>query len=154
MEGYAMRRILASAAVLGLLVAAVAAAPVSAGTRTPVTMTVTTSFGSDANPFTATGLGDDCSWGWVYEGGANVKFPPPHGIFAGYKVFDCEGGGVNGFVVRLNARFFYDGSGSIGAWAVVASWGSLAGLSGAGGLTGEAIDQNSILDNYVGSVTL
>jgi hypothetical protein len=82
----------------------------------------------------------------------SLKFTPRQGVFAGYKVFDCEDSGENGFVVRLNARFG-DG-GSVGTWAVVDAWGSLAGLSGAGGLIGDPIAGGGITDNYVGAVIL
>ena len=148
-----MRRILALSVVLGLILAAVAVAPASAGTRTDVTMTVTTTFGQDTNPFTATGLGEDCTWGLVYEGGANFVASPALGVFAGYKVFDCEGGGEDGFVVRLNARFGpFD---PIGTWAVVAGWGDFASMSGAGKLTGDPFgDGSGVTDNYFGTITL
>jgi hypothetical protein len=78
-----------------------------------------------------------------------VQFTNALGVFAGYKVFDC--GSENGFVVRLNARF--GGSGSVGTWSVIDAWGSLAGMSGTGTLTGDPID-GGIIDSYVGTVTL
>jgi hypothetical protein len=151
-EGKSMRRILAYSVVLGLMLALVAAAPVSAGTRTAVTMTVTTTFGQDANPFTATGL-PGCSSGLVYEGGANFVANPSLGVFAGYKVFDCGGDGNADFVVRLNARFGpFD---PIGTWAVVAGWGDFASMSGAGRLTGDPFgDGIGVVDNYFGTITL
>lgn len=144
----AMRRALTVAVSLGLILAAVAVAPVAAGTRHDVTMTVETIFDDAPDAFTATGIAG-CSWGSVVDGGGHVQFAPAVGVFAGYKVFDCEDGGTNGFVVRLNARF--GGEGSVGTWSVVASWGSLAGLAGAGSLTGDPID-GGIQDNYVGWV--
>lgn len=143
-----MRRILALSVVLGLMLAAVAVAPASAGARTDVTMTVTTTFDDVPDDFVATGL-PDCSSGVVYDGGGHVQFAPALGMFAGYKVFDC--GDDNGFVVRLNARF--GDSGSVGTWAIVAAWGSLAGMSGAGMLTGDPIN-NGVSDYYFGTVTL
>lgn len=147
-----MRRILASSVVLGLILAAVAVAPVSAGTRTAVTMTVTTIFGQSSYLFTATGL-PDCDSGLVYEGGGHLQFTPALGLFAGYKVFDCGGDGNADFVVRLNARFGpFD---PIGTWAVVAGWGDFAGMSGAGRLTGDPFgDGSGVIDNYFGTVTL
>jgi hypothetical protein len=39
-----------------------------------------------------------------------------------------------------------------GTWAVVHAWGSLAGMTGAGPLVGDTID-NGILDHYRGTVT-
>jgi hypothetical protein len=146
-----MRRLLAMFAVVGLLLA-VGAAPVSAGTRTDVTMTVTTIFGQDANEFTATGL-PGCSSGLVYEGGGHLQFTPALGIFAGYKVFDCGGDGNADFAVRLNARFGpFD---PIGTWTVVAGWGDFASMSGAGQLTGDPFgDGTGVIDNYFGTITL
>jgi hypothetical protein len=143
-----MRRILAFSVVLALILAFVAAAPVSAGTRTDVTMTVTTIFDPDPEAFSATGL-PGCASGFVTDGNAHVQFTPAPGVFAGFKVFDC--GGDTGFVVRLNARF--GPGGSVGTWAVVAAWGDLAGMTGAGRLTGDPID-GGIMDNYTGTVTL
>jgi hypothetical protein len=146
----AMRRIFASAAVLGLLLGAVAVAPVAAGTRTAVTMTVTTTFGQFANPFTAELSG--CTSGLVYEGGANFVANPALGVFAGYKVFDCGGDGNADFVVRLNARF--GPFNPIGTWAVVAGWGDFASMSGAGQLTGDPFGGGTgVTDNYVGTLT-
>jgi hypothetical protein len=145
-----MHRLLATAAVLGLLLAAVAVAPVAAGNKTAVTMTVATTFDEFADAFTATGI-PGCEWGSVYDVGAHVQFTPRHGVFAGYKLFDCEDSGTNGFVVRLNSRF--GEGGSVGTWAVVDAWGSLAGMSGAGGQTGDPIE-NGISDSYFGMVIL
>jgi hypothetical protein len=145
-----VRRLLAMAAILGLLTAATVVAPVSARTRIDVTMTVPTILGVDPSPFTGSIPG--CTEGFTYSGGKAV-FPPPHGIFAGYKLFDC--GGDTGFLVRLNARFTYTGEGSVGTWAIVDSWGDLAGMTGSGSLTGVPIEgQNGITDNYIGTVTL
>lgn len=134
---------------LGIVLAAMAVGPVSAGSRQPVTMTVTTIFDEFPDAFVATGI-EGCAWGSVYDAGGRAEFTRHHGVFAGYKVFDCEDGGENGFVVRLNARFAEGGS--VGSWAVVGSWGSLAGLSGAGGLTGDPIEGGGITDNYVGAM--
>lgn len=142
-----MRRFLATSAVLGLLLAVVMVAPVAAGTRTGVTMTVTTTFDPEPDEFTATGL-PDCESGVVYNGGGMAQFTPAVGVFVGYKVFDC--GDDTGFVVLLSARF--GANGSVGTWAVVDAWGSLAGMSGAGKLTGDPID-TGIIDNYFGAVT-
>jgi hypothetical protein len=125
----------------------VAVAPVAAGTRQAVTMTVTTTFDDAPDAFTATGI-PGCDSGLVYDGPAHVQFAPPVGVYAGYKIFDC--GADNGFVLRLNARF--GGSGSTGAWSVVDSWGSAAGMSGSGSLSGDPFD-NGILDQYAGTVT-
>jgi hypothetical protein len=145
-----MRRLLATAAILGLLWAAAAVAPASAKTRIDVTMSVPTFFDVDPNAFTASIPG--CTAGLTYTGG-NAAFPPPHGVFIGYKLFDC--GGDTGFLVRLNALFSYTGEGSVGSWTIVDSWGDLAGMAGSGKLTGEPIEgENGILDTYVGTITI
>ena len=143
-----MRRVVTLSVVVGMLLAVVAVGPVAAGSREAVTMTVTTTFDEFPDEFTATGI-PDCEWGLVYDAGGHVQFTPALGVIGGYKVFDCEGGGENGFVVRLNARF--GPSGSVGAWAVRDAWGSLAGISGAGRLIGEPLDPG-ILDNYFGAI--
>ena len=143
-----MRKLVATSALLGLLLAVVGVGPVAAGTRTAVTITATTIIDQDPNGFVSSIAG--CDQGDVYSDG-KVVFPRPHGNFVGYKLFDCGGG--TGFLVRLNAQFFYDGSGSVGTWTVVDAWGSLAGMSGAGKLIGEAVD-DGIIDNYFGTVTL
>jgi hypothetical protein len=143
-----MRRLLASCLVAGSIVAVLVVAPVEAGSRQDVTMTVTTTFDPEPDTFTATGL-PDCSSGVVYDGGAHVEIRGGPGVFAGYKVFDC--GSDTGFVVRLNARF--GSGGSVGTWIVIDAWGSLAGMSGAGSLSGEPIE-NGIIDTYTGTVTL
>jgi hypothetical protein len=145
-----MRRFLVTAAILGLLTAAVAVAPASAKTRMDVTMTVATFFEVDPNEFTASIPG--CTEGLTYSAG-NAAFPPPFGVFMGYKLFACDGGEETGFLIRLNARFSYSGEGSVGTWAIVDAWGDLAGLTGAGRLTGEPM-AGGITDRYVGSVTL
>jgi len=145
-----MRRLLATAAIFGLLTAVTVVAPVSAATRITVTMTVPTFFDVDPNAFTASIPG--CTEGLTYSGGKAV-FPPPNGIFAGYKWFVCDDD--TGFLVRLNARFSYTGAGSVGSWTIVDSWGDLAGMTGSGKLTGVPIEgENAISDNYVGTVTL
>ena len=146
-----MRRVFVLSVALGMVLAAMAVGPASAGSRTAVTMTVATIFDEFPDAFTATGI-PDCEWGSVYDVGGRAEFTRHHGVFSGYKALDCEDGGENGFVVRLNARF--GESGSVGTWAVVGSWGSLAGLSGAGGLTGDPIPSGGITDNYFGAVIL
>jgi hypothetical protein len=146
-----MRRLLATSAVLGLLVAIVAVAPASAKTRTDVTMTVETLFEQEASEFTATVAG--CTEGLTYTAG-NAAFPPPFGVFIGYKFFACDGSEETGFVVRLNAQFSYSG-GSTGTWTVVDAWGDLAGMTGGGKLVGIPIEgENGITDYYVGTVAL
>jgi hypothetical protein len=148
MEGIAMRRILAFSVGLGLILTVLFVAPVSAGTRTNVTMTVTTIFDPDPDAFVATGI-PGCASGVVYDGGANVRLTRALGMFAGYKVFDC--GDDNGFVVFLSARF--GPGGSVGTWSVVDAWGSAAGMSGSGKLIGDPIETGGITDNYFGTVT-
>ena len=143
-----MRRLSGLAVVVPVaLLLLIGAAPVVAATRTAVSITVTTIFDPNPDGFTATGI-PACSAGWVSDGGAHVQFARPIGVFAGYKVFDCGGG--TGFVLRLNARFGSEGS--TGSLSVVDSWGAVAGLTGAGKLTGTPID-GGILDTYQGAVT-
>lgn len=142
-----MRRLSGMALLVSVAVLLVAVAPVAAGTRTAVTMSVSTTFDPDADAFTATGI-PGCSAGWVSDGGAHLEFKRPLGVFAGYKVFDCGSG--TGFVLRLNARFGPDGS--VGTWSVVDAWGAAAGMSGAGSLTGSPIG-GGILDSYSGTLT-
>jgi len=147
-----MRRLLAASAVLGLLVAVVAVAPVSARTRVDVTMTVATYFEQEPNEFTATIPG--CTEGLNYTAG-NAAFPRPFGVFIGYKLFECDGSEETGFVVRLNAKFSYSGAGSVGTWTIVDAWGDLAGMTGTGKLIGVPIEgENGITDFYVGAITL
>jgi hypothetical protein len=140
---------------LVLIAAAIAAfvgvAPAAAATKQAITITATTIF-EDQLPdtFVADGL-PDCSTGIVENGPAHVEFTRHHGTFTGFKVFSCDGSDT-GFVLRLNARF--GEGGSIGAWAVVDAWGSLAGMEGAGGLTGDPIEGGGITDNYFGEVVL
>lgn len=131
---------------VGLLLAMTSAA--GAATRTAVTMDVSTTFDEEPDYFTATGIAG-CETGVVSDGGAHVQFTPRPGIFAGFKVFECDGSD-SGLVARLNARF--GEGGSVGSWTIVDAWGSLAGLRGSGSLTGDPID-NGILDHYVGTTT-
>jgi hypothetical protein len=147
-----MRRLLTTSAVLGLLVAVLAVAPVSARTRTDVMMTVATYFEQEPNAFTSSIEG--CTEGLTYSGG-NAAFPPRFGVFVGYKAFLCDGSEESGFLVRLNAKFSYSGAGSVGTWTIVDSWGDLAGMTGSGKLIGVPIEgENGITDNYFGTVTL
>jgi hypothetical protein len=141
-----MKRAIGSAG-LALVALLTASGAVAAGTRTAVTMDVPTTFDEVADHFTATGLAG-CATGVVEDGGAKVVFAPPHGVFAGDKVFLCDGSD-SGMVVRLNARF--GNPGSVGTWAIIDSWGVLAGLQGQGSLTGDPIP-NGILDHYTGSI--
>ena len=147
-----MRRLLATSAILGLLVAVVAVTPVSARTRIDVTMTVATLLAQEASEFTATVPG--CTEGLTYTGG-NAAFPPRFGVFIGYKLFACDGSEETGFLVRLNAKFSYSGAGSVGTWTIVDSWGDLAGMTGSGKLAGVPIEgENGITDYYIGTITL
>jgi len=147
-----MVRRLGSCLLAASLFGLVAVAPVIAAGPTPVSITVTTTFDEIPDGFTADGLGE-CTEGLVETGPATVRFTRGPGIFAGYKVFDC--GDDTGFVLRLNARFGPDGS--VGTWSVVAAWGDLAGMSGAGMLTGDPIEGgpvDGIIDTYEGGVVL
>jgi hypothetical protein len=132
------------ASILGLIVVA----PVAAVERQAISITATTTFDEFVDTFTADGL-PGCTVGTVENGPVHVQFTPAPGIFAGFKVFDC--GSDGGFVLRLNARF--GPGGSVGTWSVVDGWGSVAGMHGAGKLTGDPID-GGIIDNYEGSVIL
>jgi len=143
-----MRRILRSGLLLASILGLVVATPVAAVERQDISITATTTFDEIVDTFTAEGL-PGCAAGTVEDGPANVRFTPALGIFAGFKVFDCGSG--NGFVLRLNARF--GPGGSVGTWSVVDAWGSVAGMQGAGGLTGDPID-GGIIDNYEGRVVL
>jgi hypothetical protein len=65
--------------------------------------------------------------------------------------------GVSGFVVRLTANF---SDGSYGSWSIVDSYGALAGMSGAGKITGTGFGgdtpdpaDDGIDDHYTGWVT-
>src|SRR5829696_3647435 len=127
-----MRRLLATSLVAGCILAFIAATPMAAVTMEDVTIVVTTTFDDQPDTFTAEGL-SGCESGLVYDGSARVQFTPRVGVFAGFKEFDC--GNDSGFLVRLNARF--GEFGSIGTWTVVRSWGSVAGIHGAGTLTGD-----------------
>jgi len=142
-----MRRLLGTSLMAGIL-ALVAVMPVAAATKEDVTIVVTTTFDDQPDAFTAAGL-PDCGSGLVYDGPANFAGTPRFGVFAGFKIFDC--GNDTGFILRLNAKFNEEGS--VGTWAVVSSWGSLAGLTGTGSLTGDPFD-GGITDTYVGTVSV
>lgn len=143
-----MRRLSGSALLASVAVLLIAVAPVAAGTRTAVTMSVATIFDSNPDAFTASGI-PGCSAGLVSDGDAHLEFTRATGVFGGYKVFDC--GSDTGFVLRLNARF--GPGGSVGTWSVIDAWGAAAGMSGAGKLTGTPIIGGGITDDYVGTVT-
>jgi hypothetical protein len=143
-----MRRALGIGLAVAGLVLAVGVIPASAVTSRSITIDATTLFDSDPDDFVATGI-PGCATGTVVDGAkTNVRFPPPHGVYAGYKVFECAGAGDDGFVLRLNARF---GNASVGTWAVVSAWGSAAGMHGAGDLVGENV-LGGIEDHYTGTV--
>lgn len=132
---------------LALAVLLTASGAVAAQSRTAVTMDVPTTFDEVPNLFVATGIAG-CATGEVIDGGAHVEFTPAPGVFAGSKVFACDGSD-SGLVVRLNARF--GPGGSVGSWAIVDAWGTLAGVRGSGSLTGDPI-ANGIFDHYTGSI--
>src|SRR3990172_5954056 len=129
--GRDMRRSIRFGLLLSAAFGLTAIAPVAAVERQAISITATTTFDEIVDTFTAEGL-PGCAAGTVEDGPANVRFTPAPGIFAGFKVFDCGSG--SGFVLRLNARF--GPGGSVGTWSVVDAWGSVAGMQGAGGLTG------------------
>ena len=141
-------RLAISAATAAVLLLSAAVLPAAAGTRQTITITALTSFDSDSNPFTSTGLGAACADGAVANGPVHFEFQRGTNVFAGYKVFTCDED--TGFVLRLNARF--GGWGSVGTWAVVDAWGDVAGISGAGSIVGTALD-GGITDNYSGTIT-
>lgn len=142
-----MRRSIGSSLALVAVLLMIGAAPVAAGTRTPVTITVTTVFDPAPDAFTATGI-PGCSSGLVYDGGAHLEFTRNRGVFAGDKVFDC--GGDAGFVLHLSAIF--GSGGSVGTWSVIDAWGAAVGISGAGKLSGQPIT-NGVVDSYTGTIT-
>ena len=142
-----MRRSLARSLVAACILGLVGAFPVAAVTMEDVTIVVNTTFDDEPDTFTAEGI-PGCESGLVYTGPAHVQFAPRMGIFAGFKEFDC--GNDSGFILRVNARF--DDEGSVGSWAVVRSWGSVAGTHGAGMLAGDPFE-GGITDTYVGTLT-
>ena len=133
------------AAAVALLVVAVV--PVAAASRTAAHIEAQTNFDPADDPFTATGI-SGCASGTVANGDNTTNFMRMHGLYVGYKVFDC--GGDTGFLVRLNASFDYSG-GSVGTWSIVDAWGAVAGLQGSGKLVGTSTGESSILDVYDGS---
>ena len=144
-----MRRVLGIATAVALLAVVIGAAPVAAVSRGSVVIDVETTFDDIPDDFTASGLGA-CTSGTTVNGPAKVQFTPPAvNVFAGYKIFACDGSDT-GFALRLNARF--GPNGSVGTWSVIDAWGALAGMQGAGSLTGDDID-NGILDHYRGTLT-
>jgi hypothetical protein len=143
-----MRRTIGFAIALALAIASIAAAPAAASERRAITITAVTLFASDPDAFTSTGLGAACADGTVVDGPVHFEFRQGTNVYAGYKVFTCDA--TTGFVLRLNARF--GGWGSTGTWAVADAWGALAGIQGAGPITGSPLD-NGILDNYSGTIT-
>ena len=142
-----MRRALGPAMVAILVLLAVGAAPASAAAGHAITIDAPTTFDDIPDEFTAEGI-PGCSHGIVENGPVNFAFTRTHGVYAGFKVFTCDNEN-NGFVLRLNARFGLPGS--VGTWAFVDAWGTVAGTHGAGKLTGTEID-NGILDHYFGTV--
>ena len=143
-----MRRKLGFAMLVAATTLLVGAMPVAAGERVDVTITVTTIFDGIPDEFVSTGLGSACAAGTVEDGKATAQFHRGANVFAGFKVFTCSE--TTGFVLRLNARF--GDWGSVGSWSVVDAWGSVAGISGAGSLTGDPLNPG-IQDNYVGTIT-
>jgi hypothetical protein len=140
-----MRRMVVPGATLAAAAAAtfLVAAPAAAGE--PVHIEAATVIEDPAADFTSTL--DGCTWGTVENGRLRVAFTPRFGVFNGEKVFSC-GETDGGFVVRLQAKFSEDGS--TGTWAITRSWGSQAGLHGAGTLVGEPLEPDGILDIYDG----
>jgi hypothetical protein len=133
-----------TAALVGLFVAVAPVADVSASTpRAPVDITAFTRFGTDSEFISNI---DGCGHGAVTDGRSMVRFVQPFGVFNGSKVFECDGG-AGGFTLQLNAKF--GETGSSGTWAVIGSWGTLAGLTGQGSLEGTPAD-NGIDDHYTG----
>ncbi len=143
-----MRRMLRSGLLLASILGLIVVTPVAAVERQDISITATTTFDEIVDTFTAEGL-PGCAAGTVENGPAIVQFTLALGMFAGFKVFDCGSG--NGFILRLNARF--GPGGSVGTWSVVDAWGSVAGMKGAGELTGDPID-GGIIDNYEGTIVL
>ncbi|OGO58957.1 MAG: hypothetical protein A2V85_00820 [Chloroflexi bacterium RBG_16_72_14] len=147
LEEIAMRRTLGpTLAVMLLFVAGVA--PVAAAHRQAISITAITTFDEVPDTFTADGL-PGCDEGIVEDGPANVVFTPGPGVFAGFKVFWCDGSD-SGFVLRLNALF--GPGGSTGTWSVIAAWGTVEGMHGAGKLVGDPIE-GGVIDRYAGIVT-
>ena len=87
---------------------------------------------------------------------SHVEFTRSHGVFIGVRDIQCGSG--TGFVVRLTANFGDDGSS--GSWSIIDAYGALAGMRGAGKLTGtpfggdtEDPSDDGIDDHYTGWVT-
>ena len=142
-----MRRMVVPGATLAAAAAAtfLVAAPAAAGE--PVHIESATTISDPAADFTSTIEG--CESGTVENGRFSLAFTPRFGIFNGSKVFSC-GESDGGFVVRLQAKF--SEAGSTGTWAITRSWGSQAGLHGAGTLVGEPLPPDGILDIYDGTL--
>jgi hypothetical protein len=117
-------------------------APASAAQ--PVHIEATTPFGDGPATFVSNLAG--CESGTVTEGrvsGGNAK-SPRFGIFNGFKVFSCDGGGE--FTLRLQAKF--DETGSRGSWAFVGGE-----YAGNGTLVGEPFEVGAgITDIYDGTL--
>jgi hypothetical protein len=149
MEVIAMRRTLGFGLLGASLLLLTGVAPVAAADRHEVTITAPTTFDEVPDPFWADGI-PGCNSGIVENGPANVQFTRQHGVFAGFKVFLCDGSD-SGFVLRLNALF--GPGGSTGTWSVVDAWGAPEGIRGAGKLVGDPIEGGGILDQYFGAIT-
>ncbi|MFC6285476.1 hypothetical protein ACFP3Q_06045 [Nocardioides sp. GCM10027113] len=128
--------------------------PAAAASRVPVEFTDTRLFTSDTGQVT-TSLAE-CPTATSVDVMARAAFTGSGsgflGVFVGVRDIQCDQGG--GFVVRLSARFGQGGS--VGSWSVVDSYGSLAGLRGAGSLVGEPLDAGGvagIADHYTGTLT-
>jgi len=142
-----MRRMVVSGTTLAAAAAAtfLVAAPAAAGEA--VHIEAATTIADPAAGFTSTIEG--CESGTVENGRFSLAFTPRFGVFNGFKVFSC-GDTDGGFVVRLQAKF--GEAGSTGTWAITRSWGSQAGLHGAGTLVGEPLPPDGILDIYDGTL--
>lgn len=144
MRRHASAIVVIAALAIGALAGPVAAAP----SMQEVTITALTTF--DGEPGTFASDLEGCETGTVEDGPVKIVFTPAPGIFAGFKVFMCEGGS-SGFVLRLNARF--GAGGSVGTWSVVQSSGSLDGMRGSGKLVGVPFpDGTGVTDTYSGTV--
>jgi hypothetical protein len=145
--------VLACSSFAALMAPLVALPPAGAATRAPIDFT-DHRVGLDTSAVT-TNL-PECPTAVAVDLRAHVQLTPAHGVFVAVRDIQCGSG--TGFVIRLTATFAEDGSS--GSWSIVDSYGALAGMRGAGKITGtpfggetEDPADDGIDDHYTGWVT-
>jgi hypothetical protein len=83
----------------------------------------------------------------VFAGGQSGT----HAQITTVKHFVCENGT---FDVLLRVTLDFNTSGTGGAWTVRSGTGSFAGLHGSGTLTGTRVDDEHVLDEFIGSMRI